>query len=185
MEPKLSNVTRAYLAAYHDILENMIQGMTEAEMTDSISADFIVQMIPHHRAAIEMSRNILQYTTNIPLQEIAENIIEEQTKSIADMERILCCCRKETDPPQERELYQREMRRIMGQMFSAMRTACCSNEINCNFMWEMIPHHRGAVQMSKHTLQFRICPQLIPILTAIIRSQERGIAQMRKLQRCI
>lgn len=53
----------------------MIQGMTEAELTGSISDNFIVQMIPHHRAAIEMSGNILKYTTSIPLQEIALGII--------------------------------------------------------------------------------------------------------------
>lgn len=40
----------------------MIQGMTDDELDESISHNFIVQMIPHHKAAIEMSQNLLQYT---------------------------------------------------------------------------------------------------------------------------
>ena len=72
---RLSNVTKDYLTVYHCILDEMITGMTGAEDPDSISYDFITQMIPHHRAAIEMSHNILKYTTNIPLQDLAEGII--------------------------------------------------------------------------------------------------------------
>lgn len=53
----------------------MIQGMTSPELSCSISHNFIVQMIPHHRAAIEMSHNLLCYTTDIALQNIAVNTI--------------------------------------------------------------------------------------------------------------
>lgn len=38
--------------------------MTGVCLTDSISGNFIMQMIPHHTAAIEMSANILKYTTD-------------------------------------------------------------------------------------------------------------------------
>ena len=78
----MSQVTKAYLAQFYHILDEMITGMTNAELGESISLNFIHQMIPHHRAAIEMSRNILQYTTSPALEQIAENIITEQTKSI-------------------------------------------------------------------------------------------------------
>ena len=68
---RFSDVTKEYLTNFHCILEEMVQEMTEAELTGSISQNFISQMIPHHQAAIDMSRNILRYTTNIPLQDIA------------------------------------------------------------------------------------------------------------------
>ncbi|WP_340004021.1 DUF305 domain-containing protein [Paenibacillus sp. FSL K6-0276] len=79
---KLSNVTQAYLNAYYTILKTMIRRMTSVPLSCSISDTFIQQMIPHHRAAIEMSRNILKYTTNLELQSIATNIISAQTKSM-------------------------------------------------------------------------------------------------------
>lgn len=176
----LSNVTKGYLDTYYCILEKMIQGMTEAELTDSISHNFIVQMIPHHRAAIEMSRNILKYTTCVPLQEIAEGIITEQTRSIENMEAILCTCGEKLNA-QSVSRYQHRVGRIMSTMFERMGSACETNNIDADFMREMIPHHCGAVEMSENALCYEICPELVPILEAIITSQRRGIRQMRAL----
>ena len=177
----LSNVTQRYLCAYRRILDEMRRGMTGAALTDSISQNFIVQMIPHHRAAIEMSENILQYTTCVPLQEIAEGIVTEQTQSIADMEAILPTCFMETNPTQVLCRYRREVDRIISTMLTAMDTACTDNNVSANFMREMIPHHRGAVELSRTALCYPICSGLRPILDAIIRSQTKGICQMQRL----
>ena len=49
---KLSNVAKAYLCRFYEILEQMTENMTEAELTDSLSHNFIVQMIPHHMACL-------------------------------------------------------------------------------------------------------------------------------------
>ncbi len=178
---EISLVTQRYLKKYRCILQEMIQEMTSAKLSDSISYNFMVQMIPHHRAAIEMCRNLLQYTTCIPLQEIAEGIITEQTQSIHDMERILCHCERQRNSCQDLSCYQNQMNRIMESMFDAMENACSDNRLNADFMREMIPHHRGAVEMSRNALSYHICPGLIPILNAILVSQERGICQMEKL----
>lgn len=182
---KLSNVTKDYLSKFYCILDEMIQGMTEAELTDSISHNFIVQMIPHHMAAIEMSRNLLRYTTFIPLQNIALKIISEQTQSIENMREIQCSCSELINSCQDVKLYQRRVNNILQTMFSEMGSAPANNNINANFMREMIPHHQGAIKMSKNVLQYDICPDLKPILYAIIESQEKGVMQMQQLLRHI
>ena len=74
-----------------------------------------------------------------------------------------------------------QMNRIMQTMFSAMGAACATNQLNTDFLREMIPHHRGAVEMSRLTLQYPVCPELTPILESIIAEQERGIMQMQHL----
>lgn len=178
---ELSLVAQDYLNIYRGILESMIQGMTCAELSDSISGNFIVQMIPHHRAAIEMSRNLLKYTTFIPLQNIALGIISEQTRSIENMRQVLGVCRCRKNSGQEICRYQERTQQILHTMFSQMKCACASNQINADFMREMIPHHRGAVEMSENALQSDICPELVPILNAIIVSQKQGICQMQRL----
>lgn len=180
-----NNSTNSYLRSYCCILDNMIRQMNKAEMNDSISRNFILQMIPHHQAAIDMSASLLQYTSCEALQLIARNIIDEQTKSIADMRSIVCSCAKVTNSMDDLCMYQRRTEQIMHNMFSKMRCARTTNSIDCDFMWEMIPHHQGAVEMASNTIQFDICPELIPILTAIITSQKKGIAQMRQLQNCM
>ena len=59
-----------------------------------------------------------------------------------------------------------------------------ADQIDVNFMREMIPHHEGAVRMSENALRYPICPELIPILQAIVTSQRRGVRQMEQLLRC-
>ena len=184
-ECRLSDVTKAYLSRFHCILDEMIEGMTTAELTNSISHNFIVQMIPHHQAAIEMSENILKYTTLVPLQQIAQGIITEQTKSIRNMREIKSECSECVNPKRDVCLYQRRVDQIMQTMFNGMENAVATNNINANFMREMIPHHRGAIEMSKNALQYDICPGLRPILNAIITSQQKGIMQMQQLLKCI
>jgi len=177
----LSAEARAYLCAFYGILDEMEAGMTGAMLTDSISHNFIVQMIPHHRAAIEMSQNILRYTTCVPLQQIALGIIAEQTKSIADMRRILPDCAQQANLYGEVRQYQTEVNGILRVMFCEMENACVGNNVSDTFMRQMIPHHRGAVRMSGLALRYPICTQLRPILEAIITSQRRGIMEMNRL----
>ena len=182
---QFSDVTKNYLCRFYKILDEMIEGMTNAELTSSLSHNFIVQMIPHRRAAIEMSENLLQFTTFVPLQHIAQNIINEQTKSIENMQKVLSHCARLSNSEQDLCLYDRRFRQITQTMFSQMCNACSDNNINADFMREMIPHHQGAIKMSKNVLQYPICPELDSILQAIITSQEKGVLEMRRLLRCL
>lgn len=178
---RFSDDTKNYLSEFYCILDTMIKEMTEAELTESISHNFIVQMLPHHRAAIEMSHNLLQYSNWKPLCMIASQIIAEQTESIENMQAILCSCQKKCNPKQDVCLYQRRTAQILETMFCKMDHACSTNQINANFMREMIPHHMGAIEMSRNALNYDLCPGLYPVLDAIITSQERGVRQMERL----
>lgn len=171
----------AYLRAFRCILNRMIEGMTTAELSDSVSHNFIVRMIPHHRAAIEMSENILRFTDNCTISRIAADIIDEQTKSIADMEAVLPCCSSLTNTRDVLCRYRTQIEPVFRTMFSRMQTAGTAGSVDCCFLREMLPHHEGAVAFSEITLRYDICPQLKPILDAIIESQERGIRRMQQL----
>lgn len=173
--------TEAYLRTYRCILEQMIEKMTRAKLSDSISGNFIVQMIPHHRAAVEMSENLLKYSCFEPLVTIARNIIRTQKQGIAEMERMLCGCREKTNCPNQVCRYQDQIDGIMQTMFEAMRNAKADNCINVNFMREMIPHHEGAVRMAKAALQQEVCCALVPILEGIVKEQEEGICKLERL----
>lgn len=180
-EYRLSKVAKKYLNTFYDILDEMIQGMTNVELTDSISHNFILQMIPHHMAAIEMSHNILKYTTFIPLEDIASNIISEQTKSIENMKNVLHRCSELENTKQDVFVYQQRFNKITQTMFSKMRKSCATNNINSDFMREMIPHHMGAIEMSNNVLSYKICPELKPIIESIIVSQREGVKNMQCL----
>lgn len=172
-----------YLRRYREILDTMIDEMTNAQLGCSISQNFIMQMIPHHRAAIEMSRNLLEHSRFRPVRCIAENIITSQTKSIENMQSALECCSQVKNCSQELCGYQRRFRDITGIMIEQMKGACTTGCIAADFMREMIPHHRGAVLMSENALQYPLCREIRPILDAIISSQTCGIHEMEQLLR--
>ncbi len=183
MEEKneLSRVSQKYLTRYREITENMICKMNGVDFTDSISQNFINQMIPHHEAAIEMSQNFLCYTTNLPLQKMADNIISQQSCGIQKMKSILKSCRTFRNPKQEVFSYVQQNRQITQNMFSAMKSARMCNCINESFILEMIPHHEGAVQMAQNALRYRLCPELRPILQNIITTQKEEICEMKQI----
>lgn len=175
--------TETYLEQFHSILKTMVCEMTSAHLKDSISYNFIVQMIPHHEAAIQMSENILSYTKNCEIEKIARNIISTQKRSIENMCAIKDFCLRCRNYRNDLYHYQNALQPIFETMFADMRNAYSNNYVNCNFLREMIPHHEGAVRMSTLTLSCYICPELKPILLAIITEQKQGIQEMKQLLR--
>ena len=177
----LTQDSKNYLCCFYQILDDMIQGITGARLTQSVSHNFIVQMIPHHRAAVRMSENILRYAKNQAVRRLAGAIIEQQTAGINEMEEILPVCEQSLSAPMDLRLYQRRMDLIFREMFAAMNAAPESNRLAAVYLREMIPHHQGAVRMARNAQKYPVCVQLAPILQTIIAQQTREIAQMRSL----
>lgn len=182
---RFTDCTKDYLTRFYAILDEMIHSMDCTQTNDSISHNFIAQMIPHHEAAIEMCQNVLQYTNNPELRCIASDIISTQTRSIQNMRSILDQCNFVTNSCQDLNLYNRRCKEVTRTMFREMGSAYSDNNISANFIREMIPHHEGAIGLCENALRFCICPGLAPILEAIISSQAKGIQEIRQLLNCI
>lgn len=56
---------------------------------DSLDQAFAEGMIMHHQMAVDMARDILEYTDYEEIRTMAQNIIDVQEKEIAQMEKIL------------------------------------------------------------------------------------------------
>lgn len=179
-----SIVTQKYLVCCEKILNNMISNMSNIRINDSVSADFIVTMIPHHEAAVKFSEELLKYTTDICLQETAQKIINSQTKDVETMREIFCGCRRYRNDPQSMCAYRRKYGTVTQNMFSQMKSACPDNNININYIRQMIPHHEGGIAMSRNALRFNICPRLRLMLNEMIESQFKGVEEMKKVMKC-
>ncbi len=101
------------------------------------------------------------------------------------MSRIQAKCGEMCGPKCDVCLYQRDTDRIIHNMFDKMRSVYGDNNINCNFMREMIPHHMGAVKMAENALKYNVCQSLVPILKNIVSEQNKGICEMKNLMRKI
>ncbi len=73
-------------AASHD---HMMEDMHGVELTGDPDYDFVRGMIPHHEAATDMARILLQYSDNAELRSLAQNIIGDQEEEIRSMQACL------------------------------------------------------------------------------------------------
>ncbi|KOS71519.1 hypothetical protein AEA09_00480 [Lysinibacillus contaminans] len=178
---ELSNVTLVYLEEYERILQKMMHEMTCITITCSISDNFIKQMIPLHKATIEMSENVLRFTTNLDVQNLAICIIKEEKESIENLKALQNRCCFFHNSNYEVYEYMCSFKEIAEVMFYEMCSAPISNSVNVNFLCEMISHHQGAMRLALNVLRFCICQELIPILQCMIQTQCEQIELMLKL----
>jgi uncharacterized protein (DUF305 family) len=59
--------------------------MDSMRHADDVDMEFMDQMIPHHESAVEMARSILETTERKELRELAEEVIDAQTREIEQM----------------------------------------------------------------------------------------------------
>src|SRR5215207_10893727 len=74
----------------------MMRGMS-VPYTGDPDVDFRVQMIPHHQGAIDMARVALRHATDPWTRQMAEGVIVEQQREIAEMQHWLA--RRGVTPP--------------------------------------------------------------------------------------
>lgn len=77
-----------YLAKYESIVTEMMDELYRTDCEENVDKAFVLQMIVHHKGAIKMAQNILEYTPNVMVQEIAGKIIDRQSKEIKQMEKF-------------------------------------------------------------------------------------------------
>ena len=74
-----------YLEEYNKTSDHSMSHQT----FKSVDEAFAKGMITHHQMAIDMSKAVLQYTSNENIKTMAENIVKVQTEEISHLENIL------------------------------------------------------------------------------------------------
>ena len=173
---------KKYLNRFNQILSEMSNKMLNANITNSITINFIESMIPHHQAAIYMCENLLEYTDYPPLQEIARRIINMQTRGIEQMREIGMTTYGYINSRRDVKYYEKKFFCITKRMICRMKNSLRSNNINLNFVSEMIPHHEGAIEMCENLLKYNIDPRLVQVARNIIQEQSEGVRQLKYVQ---
>ena len=179
----LSDPSKRYLCCYYQILDEMIQGITTAKLTRSLSHNFIVQMIPHHQAAVRMCRNLLQYSDDGAVRRLAQRITDQQTQGLQAMEGLLPDCGQPANPQMDLRLCHRRTELILRELFSQMGSAPEGNRLDLGFLRQMIPHHLGAARMAQNTLRYQVATGLAPVLRSTIDTHCKEVRQMRAILR--
>jgi uncharacterized protein (DUF305 family) len=80
---------RASQSTMMETMDKMMTSMSSAPMTGNMNKDFALMMIPHHEGAISMAKEQLAKGKNAELKNLAQKIIDDQTREIADMKAWL------------------------------------------------------------------------------------------------
>lgn len=174
-----------YLCRFEQILCEMADKMLSAKPTNNITIYFIECMVPHHQAAIYMCENLLQYTNFEPLERIGRNIIQTQERGIEQMKEIARTTCGYDNTISDVNCYTAKYLNITKKMICRMKNSPRTNNVNWNFVNEMIPHHEGAIEMCENLLQYCIDPRLSRVANSIIREQSEGVRQLKEIRRIL
>jgi hypothetical protein len=82
--PPRTPATREFKAAHEQMMRNMA-----VPYTGDPDLDFRIQMIPHHQGAIDMARVAMRHAKDPWTRQLAEAVIVEQQREIAEMQAWL------------------------------------------------------------------------------------------------
>ena len=77
------------MAAYMTAMDDMMSEMAGMESTGDADVDFLVMMIPHHQAAVDMSVALLAEVKDAEVKALGEAVIATQEAEIAQMRAML------------------------------------------------------------------------------------------------
>ena len=177
----LSDEAKRYLCCYYQILDGMIQGVSAAKLTQSISHNCIVQLLPQHRAAVRLCRNLLEASNDSSLRRLAQRIAAREVQTIEELEAELPNAGQLTSPQMDLRLFQRRSDLISREMYAQMGAAPEGNRLEILFLRQMIPHRQGGLRAARTALRYEVSTGLAPLLRSAIDAQSRDLGQLRTL----
>ncbi|BAZ47055.1 hypothetical protein NIES4102_41010 (plasmid) [Chondrocystis sp. NIES-4102] len=158
--------------------------------TQEVDRNFIEMMIPHHQGATEMAKMALDQAESPQVRELAQSIIEEQTREIAQMRNWY----KQwygTEVPvnsssmemnggmnQEMKMSMQHQDMMEEEMMSALENA---DDFEREFLNQMIRHHSMASMMAGMVVNSAEHQEIRQLAQTIVRDQNEEIAQMRQM----
>lgn len=177
----LSDNVEKYLEKFYEILDDMISRMTSIDIDSNISQGFITQMASLSDAGIHFSENLLDYSENDEMKQLAQNMIDFQVRTIEDLNRIYTRCANSKNPNSDIVNYNRAYNYVLENMFVNMSNAAIEDNVDINFVNEMIPFHLGAVSLIRNAMRFSLCAELVPILRELRVQNSRFVSELRSI----
>lgn len=140
-----------------------------------IDRAFAAGMVPHHEGAVDMARIAKGEARHRELRSLADAIIASQTAEIRTLRR------------EDRQLGEEGVRKgdlglgrhAMG-MDHDVHELRSTKQFDRAFIDMMVPHHEGAIRMSRIELKQGEDAELRRLAREIIAAQEREIREMRE-----
>jgi len=123
---------------------------------------FLSMMIPHHQAAIDMSKAVLPLSKDATVQKWAKAISADQQKEIGQMNSLL-------------KVYGGSDSKIAGMISSGMKgmgaKVKASKTPDRTFVGDMVGHHASAIEMASLALQKSSNTSVLKLARDIVTAQ--------------
>lgn len=143
---------------------------------------FIDTMIVHHQGAVKMAQMVLGKTERAELKSFAQRVIEDQTKEIDQLKswRDQWYAGKAPAINMAMPGMMNEGMKIMNGAHMKTMDEMEPAHFDNHFLNMMIPHHQGAIDMSKEALKKAEHQEIKDLAKRIIAAQSTEIKQMEQ-----
>lgn len=162
-------------------MDKMMKDMHQVEMTGNADYDLISMLKLHHQGAIDMSKAQLESGTEAKLKEIAQKIVDKQSKEndmLDDMLKSADKSKKDYDPAAKQTGLGKDMDENMTKMMEMNHGT--PGSIDHEFASMMIKHHKDGIDMGKIILKHSKMPEFKTMAQKMIDDQTKEIAELEQ-----
>ena len=159
---------------YLKMMDTMMVQMDAVPDTISANLSFLLQMIPHHQAAIRMARFEIDHGSNTEMIQLAKSILTEQSVEVEQLSLLQSVAAAgQTNPD-----FNQSMQDGMDLMMERLDATTLPKGIDEAFAAVMLPHHQAAVDMAKTLLVVEGDSVLKSFAILLISNEQIEIEQM-------
>lgn len=172
----MNHTNTAETSEMKKLMDGMMTKMHQQKTTGNNDIDYANMMLQHHQGAVDMANLQISKGNNSTLKEFSRKVIADQQKEITFMGEFIS--RNDTARSNNAAAFKTAMDASMQTMMSA--DTKIYNDIDKDFVAQMIPHHQSAVDMAKAYLQYGNNAALKKLSQDIVNSQSREIDWLKE-----
>ncbi|MCI9080489.1 MAG: DUF305 domain-containing protein [Lachnospiraceae bacterium] len=172
----------AYLEEQDTIISDMLGNMRVKE-SGSAELDFLISMIPHYEASIDLSKNYLILGgKDKRLKELAKEIIGEHLEEIENMRELIKEIQKQdiTDSEKEKK-YLKVYNKIISSHKNISDETNASSNVEEAYIEGMVIHHQMASDMAETILKYSSHREICNIAEDIFETQKEETSKMEEI----
>lgn len=163
----------------------MMMNMDLGPADKNFDLRFMDAMTPHHQGAVKMAQEALQKSKRPEIKKLAQSIIADQDKEIAQMQQWRkAWYASAASTPMSWDSGTKGMMPMsqdhMNSMMMNMDLGAADDQFDLRFINAMTPHHESAIVMANDALQKSKRPEVQKLAKAIVSSQQAEAAQMKQ-----
>lgn len=156
-----------------ELMNKNMQEMKSMQSSGNPDNDFASMMKTHHMGALEMAQAEVAQGSNAEMKAMAQKMVDEQQREIAELNTFLSGHNAHGGG----DAFHKE---VMAQMNRMKMDMTHSGSFDKQFAEMMIPHHQGAIDMSKAYLKTGAHEEKLKTMAnKIIADQQKEIGELK------